>query len=226
MQQELPLEIAPEPAPKPKRPRAPRKPSPPVRANMRLTAWIALAVIVLDQALKYLVVHGLHLDEVRNLDVFPPWLNLRMAWNQGVNFGLMASDQRSDAMDSDRGGGGDLHLGLDLDLAQCGRIAGPDRGGISDRRGHRKRDRPDLLWRGRGFPEHVAARLAEPLQLQRRRHRDFRRGHRACSGAAEEPGRHQDRLETHRQTAWQEGGQPFVGTSVKDRGQPRDGGEK
>ncbi|WP_372801893.1 signal peptidase II [Paracoccus seriniphilus] len=93
MQQELPLEIAPEPAPKPKRPRAPRKPSPPVRANMRLTAWIALAVIVLDQALKYLVVHGLHLDEVRNLDVFPPWLNLRMAWNQGVNFGLMASDQ-------------------------------------------------------------------------------------------------------------------------------------
>ncbi|MDB6178924.1 signal peptidase II [Paracoccus sp. Z330] len=99
MQQELPLEPAkadspPKPAPKPApRPRAPRKPKPPQRANMRLTGWIAFAIIALDQALKYLVVHILRLDQIRNLDVFPPWLNLRMAWNQGVNFGLMSSDQ-------------------------------------------------------------------------------------------------------------------------------------
>ena len=26
------------------------------------------------------------------LDVWPPFLNLRMAWNTGVNFGLFASD--------------------------------------------------------------------------------------------------------------------------------------
>ncbi|MDP5306711.1 signal peptidase II [Paracoccus sp. 2205BS29-5] len=59
---------------------------------MRLTAWTAAAIIAADQALKYWVVHVLHLDRLREIDLLPPWLNLRMAWNQGVNFGLMASD--------------------------------------------------------------------------------------------------------------------------------------
>lgn len=97
MQQELPLDSgdkpAPPPAPKPKKPRAPRKPKPPARADMRLTAWLALAVIILDQALKYWVVHVMRLDLLREIDILPPWLNLRMAWNQGMNFGLLASDQ-------------------------------------------------------------------------------------------------------------------------------------
>ncbi|WP_265501764.1 signal peptidase II [Paracoccus beibuensis] len=60
---------------------------------MRLVAWVAAGIFLLDQALKYLVVHVMQLDRVREIDVLPPWLNLRMAWNQGVNFGLMASDQ-------------------------------------------------------------------------------------------------------------------------------------
>ena len=96
MQHELPLDgdrPAPEPAPKPKRPRAPRKPKPPARADMRLTLWLAAVILLVDQALKYWVVHVLRLDRVREIDVLPPWLNLRMAWNQGVNFGLFASDQ-------------------------------------------------------------------------------------------------------------------------------------
>lgn len=96
MQQELPLDgaaPAPDPAPRPKRLRAPRKPPPPSRANMRLTGWIAALIIVTDQLLKYWVVHVLQLDRLRAMDVLPPWLNLRMAWNQGVNFGLFASDQ-------------------------------------------------------------------------------------------------------------------------------------
>ncbi|WP_207100101.1 signal peptidase II [Paracoccus shandongensis] len=59
---------------------------------MRMVAWVAGLVFLLDQALKYWVVHVLQLDRVREIDVLPPWLNLRMAWNQGVNFGLMASD--------------------------------------------------------------------------------------------------------------------------------------
>ncbi len=59
---------------------------------MRPVIWVALAIFLADQALKYVVVHMLDLDRVRSIDVFPPWLNLRMAWNQGVNFGLMASD--------------------------------------------------------------------------------------------------------------------------------------
>lgn len=80
------------PARKPATPRK-RAPKGPQRADMRLVAWVAAVIFVLDQALKYWVVHVLHLDRVRAIDVFPPWLNLRMAWNQGVNFGLFASDQ-------------------------------------------------------------------------------------------------------------------------------------
>lgn len=57
---------------------------------MRLTVQIAVAVFLLDQISKFLVVHGLKLDQVGAIDVLPPWLNFRMAWNQGVNFGLMA----------------------------------------------------------------------------------------------------------------------------------------
>ena len=93
MQHELPLDAespAAKPAPKP---RAPKKPKPPARADMGLVIWVAAAIIAVDQALKYWVVHVLSLDRLREIDVFPPWLNLRMAWNQGVNFGLMASDQ-------------------------------------------------------------------------------------------------------------------------------------
>ncbi|MDQ1900862.1 signal peptidase II [Paracoccus sp. WLY502] len=95
MQQELPLDPpAPgaAPAPKARRPRAPKKPAPPARTDMRLVAWVAAFIFVMDQALKYWVVHVMQLDRVREIDVMPPWLNLRMAWNQGINFGLMASD--------------------------------------------------------------------------------------------------------------------------------------
>lgn len=85
---------APSPAPKaPRPPRKPKAPPPPARGRMGLTAWVAIIIVALDQALKYWVVHVMRLDRLREIDVLPPWLNLRMAWNQGVNFGLMASDQ-------------------------------------------------------------------------------------------------------------------------------------
>ncbi|WP_225612515.1 signal peptidase II [Paracoccus sp. PAR01] len=66
-----------------------RAPNTPV---WRRVALVAAIIFVLDQALKYLVVHLLQLDRVREIDVLPPWLNLRMAWNQGMNFGLFSSD--------------------------------------------------------------------------------------------------------------------------------------
>lgn len=69
--------------------RSRKKPQPRVWRNVLL--WTAL-IFLLDQALKYLVVHVLQLDRVREIDVLDPWLNLRMAWNQGMNFGLFASD--------------------------------------------------------------------------------------------------------------------------------------
>ncbi|MDS9466683.1 signal peptidase II [Paracoccus sp. MBLB3053] len=66
-----------------------RAPEPPVWRKVAVTAGL---IFVLDQALKYLVVHVLRLDQIRELDVIDPWLNLRMAWNQGMNFGLFSSE--------------------------------------------------------------------------------------------------------------------------------------
>lgn len=59
---------------------------------MRLTAWITAAVLLLDQITKYLVVHLLDLARLGALEVLPPWFNLRMAWNRGINFGLFAGE--------------------------------------------------------------------------------------------------------------------------------------
>jgi signal peptidase II len=57
---------------------------------MRIAALTAAAVFVADQASKYAVVHGLNLDQKLRIDVLPPWLSFRMAWNEGINFGLLA----------------------------------------------------------------------------------------------------------------------------------------
>jgi len=55
-------------------------------------AWVAaLAVFVSDQVTKWLVVHWLDLQTRLVIEVAPPFLVLRMAWNRGVNFGLFAS---------------------------------------------------------------------------------------------------------------------------------------
>ena len=59
---------------------------------MRLATLTALAILIVDQALKWFVVVGLNLREVLYIEVLPPWFSLTMAWNRGVNFGLFASD--------------------------------------------------------------------------------------------------------------------------------------
>ncbi|MEI4233172.1 signal peptidase II [Roseovarius sp. D22-M7] len=59
---------------------------------MRLFYWSAFWVFLLDQATKYYVVHVMDLRLVGRIDVLPPYLNLRMAWNTGINFGLLAGD--------------------------------------------------------------------------------------------------------------------------------------
>jgi signal peptidase II len=59
---------------------------------MRLVFLTALVTFVLDQVTKYWVVHAMGLARVGAIDVFPPFFNLRMAWNYGVNFGLLAQD--------------------------------------------------------------------------------------------------------------------------------------
>jgi signal peptidase II len=63
---------------------------------MRIATLTAAAVLLVDQASKYAVVHALNLDQKLRIDVLPPWLSFRMAWNQGINFGLFA--QSADLM--------------------------------------------------------------------------------------------------------------------------------
>jgi signal peptidase II len=59
---------------------------------MRIVFWVGLLTFLLDQVLKYVVVHVMDLAQVGRIDVWPPYLNLRMAWNYGINFGLLAGD--------------------------------------------------------------------------------------------------------------------------------------
>ena len=59
---------------------------------MRLAGTVAIAVFALDQASKYAVVHVMELERVLAIDVWPPYLNFRMAWNYGINFGLFAGE--------------------------------------------------------------------------------------------------------------------------------------
>ena len=56
--------------------------------------WIsAVLVLVLDQLTKLLVVHLLDLKTRGGMLVLDPYLNLRMAWNTGINFGIQLGDK-------------------------------------------------------------------------------------------------------------------------------------
>ena len=59
---------------------------------MRIAAITAAVIFVLDQVSKYAIVQGLNLIERGVIDVLPPFLTFRMAWNRGINFGLFAHD--------------------------------------------------------------------------------------------------------------------------------------
>ncbi|EAQ26139.1 signal peptidase II [Roseovarius sp. 217] len=59
---------------------------------MRIVFWTAFWVFLLDQASKYLAVHVMDLRTLGAIDVLPPFINLRMAWNYGINFGILAGD--------------------------------------------------------------------------------------------------------------------------------------
>lgn len=54
--------------------------------------WIIAAVtFALDQLSKLAVLFGIDLWNRGEFDVLPPFLVFRMQWNQGINFGLLAS---------------------------------------------------------------------------------------------------------------------------------------
>ena len=59
---------------------------------MRLFFRVALLTFLVDQITKVLVVHLMDLQTRGVIDVVSPFLNFRMAWNRGINFGLFAGD--------------------------------------------------------------------------------------------------------------------------------------
>lgn len=61
---------------------------------MRTVAWVASIVFVLDQITKYWIVQLLDLKARGLIEVLPPFLNLQMAWNTGINFGVFAGANR------------------------------------------------------------------------------------------------------------------------------------
>lgn len=59
--------------------------------DMRL--WLAaILIFLLDQATKLVILFRLDLPGRGQIDIWPPYLTFRMAWNQGINFGLFAGE--------------------------------------------------------------------------------------------------------------------------------------
>jgi signal peptidase II len=57
---------------------------------MRLFWITAVLTFGIDQLSKLAIVQWLDLINRHEIDVLPPYLNLRMAWNYGINFGLLS----------------------------------------------------------------------------------------------------------------------------------------
>lgn len=60
--------------------------------RLRLVWWVAGAIFLLDQVSKIWVVQLMDLKSLLRIEVLPPWLNFHMAWNYGINFGLLAGE--------------------------------------------------------------------------------------------------------------------------------------
>jgi len=58
--------------------------------GLRTLTWTASVIFMIDQISKYAVVQLLDLKTRGVLPVLDPFLVFRMAWNEGINFGLFA----------------------------------------------------------------------------------------------------------------------------------------
>jgi len=58
---------------------------------MKRVLAIAAVVFALDQITKLAVVQWLDLPARQYIEVWPPYINFYMAWNEGINFGLFAN---------------------------------------------------------------------------------------------------------------------------------------
>ena len=57
--------------------------------QLQRASLVALAVFLIDRATKVFVVEMLDLRTRLYIPVAHPWFNLTMAWNEGINFGLL-----------------------------------------------------------------------------------------------------------------------------------------
>ncbi|MCO4824717.1 MAG: signal peptidase II [Amylibacter sp.] len=57
---------------------------------MKRILAMSLGIFVFDQLTKFFVVQYLDLQMKLAIDVLPPLVNFRMAWNEGINLGLLA----------------------------------------------------------------------------------------------------------------------------------------
>jgi len=62
---------------------------------MRLTLISALIWFLLDQISKTWILYGLNIAERGEIAVLPPYLQFRLGWNTGINFGLFAGNGES-----------------------------------------------------------------------------------------------------------------------------------
>lgn len=54
---------------------------------------VAAFILVFDQITKVIIVHWMDLKNVLSIDVLDPFINFRMAWNEGINFGIPLGSQ-------------------------------------------------------------------------------------------------------------------------------------
>ncbi len=59
---------------------------------MRIALATTAIIFALDQITKWVVVRSMDLISKGEIDLWPPYLTFRMAWNRGINFGLMSGE--------------------------------------------------------------------------------------------------------------------------------------
>src|SRR5690625_3392654 len=64
-------------------------------ALIRSMLLVSIVVLAIDQLSKWYVLEVLDLPHRLDVAVLPPFLNFRMAWNTGINFGLFGGGPRA-----------------------------------------------------------------------------------------------------------------------------------
>jgi len=128
---------------------------------MKRMFLIALVIFVADQLSKLWVLQVIDLDSRGDTDVFPPYLVLRMAWNEGINFGLIDGASKWVLIAIAILITGWVIWWMSKEKRVLAHISGC------------------ALWGSGGFSKHVMLRIRKSVFVQHCRYRDFYRRIRA-----------------------------------------------